>query len=81
VEELDNMVYFRNELAHRISNFIVLKATSHEWHDKVIKELGEIESYFNEAQEILLPYIEVCHKKLNLNEEKISEIAFSLYQT
>lgn len=79
VEELDNMIYCRNELAHRISNFIISKASSSEWHDGIIRELGEIESFFEEINELLSPYIEACYKKLNLSEEKINEIAFSMH--
>jgi len=79
VEELDNMIYFRNELAHRISNFIVSTASSHKWHDEVISELAEIESFFEETNELLSPYIEACYKKLNISKEKMNEIAFSLY--
>lgn len=76
IEELDNMIYFRNELAHRISNLIILRAKSYEWHEAVIKELGEIDSYFKETREMLSPYIKECHKKLNVTEEKINKIAF-----
>lgn len=79
VEELENMIYFRNELAHRISNFIISKTSSIEWHDGIMRELGEIESFFEETNELLSPYVEACYKKLNLSKEKINEIAFSIY--
>lgn len=76
IDELDNMVYFRNELAHRISNLMILGAKSYEWHETVIAELNEIDSYFKETIEMLSPYIKECYKKMNLTEEKINEMAF-----
>lgn len=78
-EELDNMVYFRNELAHRASAIITRAATHEEWHERAITELGEIESYFLETKLLLSPYFEKCYEITKISKDKIYEIASSLY--
>lgn len=78
-EELENMVYFRNELAHRASEIIACAATHIEWHERAIAEFGEIESYFLEAKLLLLPYFEKCYEITKVSKERIYEIARSMY--
>jgi hypothetical protein len=79
-EELDNMVYFRNELAHRISD-IVFNAIGGkgEWHEKIIIELSEIESYFAETDELLSPYFQECYEITNTSKETLLNIAQAIY--
>lgn len=78
-EELDNMLYFRNELTHRISQMILLAATRCEWEARMIEELSEISQMFRETKALLEPFIEDCWKRLGCSDEKMREVMYRLY--
>jgi len=78
-EELDNMVFFRNELAHRISDTICRAATDSGWREKVTKEMIEIERMFGETNVLLDPYMERLHritKTTDADLRRITELAY-----
>jgi hypothetical protein len=78
-EELDKMVFFRNELAHRISDAICRAATGSEWREKVTKEMVEIEKIFGETNILLDPYMERCHRITKTNDADLKRIAELFY--
>lgn len=79
IEELDNLLFFRNDLAHRISDTIIYAAMSVDWEKKVIAELVDIRSYFTDAEPLLQPYMEVFNQKLGVSDAKMQEIMNKLY--
>ncbi|QNN47474.1 hypothetical protein H9L17_04875 [Thermomonas brevis] len=78
-EELDNMVFFRNELAHRISETIISATVHKDWQDRVVKELTEITGYFQETLTLLEPYVERSYRAMNVSEEVLLKIIGKLY--
>ena len=78
-EELDNMVFFRNDLAHRISDTLTRAAAKDDWCDRVIRELTEIEGYFRETDELLNPYMERCHRITKTTYADLRRIAERIY--
>lgn len=78
-EELDNMVYFRNELAHRISQTIFHHAAHDDWQQRVIEELATIEGYFHETDELLTPYMERSYGAIKITESDIYRVAQQIY--
>ena len=78
-EELDNMVLFRNELAHRISDTIVTAAIHEDWPERVVQELTEITSYFQDTLDLLEPYVEKGYRVLNASEEDLLRVVGKLY--
>ena len=70
-KELDDMLYFRNELAHRISKTILSAAQRKHWEEKVVSELYEISSYFAEASHSLQPFIDAFLSKHGLTLEPL----------
>lgn len=79
IEELDNLLFFRNELVHRISDTIIHAAMQVEWEKKVITELIEIRSYFSDAEPLLRPYMEVFNQSFGVSKEKKQEIMHKVY--
>lgn len=78
-EALDNMVFFRNELAHRISDTICDAAKDTGWREKVTKEMMEIEQIFSGINALLDPYMERCHritKTTDADLKRITELVF-----
>ncbi len=75
VEELDAMVFFRNELAHRISDMIVCRAATKDWHDKIVRQLIDIDIDFRNTNRLLTPYIENCYHVLGVTEQQLGDIA------
>lgn len=78
-EELDNMVFFRNDLAHRISSMIFSRAADADWHDKIIQELIDIDSFFKETIALLNPYMENCYRVLGVTNSQLHSIAGRVY--
>ena len=78
-DELISMVYFRNELAHRIIDTICCEAADDCWQDRVIEELTSIESYFHETNLLLKPYMERSHIVLKVTAEDTHELARKIY--
>lgn len=79
MEELDNMLYFRNELAHRISGMILLAAKNEDWETPLIKELTEMSEIFNDTQKLLEPFMAECRNKVGVPEETMRELGRRLY--
>lgn len=75
VEELENTVFFRNELAHRVSDMIIWRAAEADWHDKVIQELIDMDAIFRDANELLNPYMEHSYRFLGLTKHRFRQIA------
>ncbi len=78
-EELDNMLFFRNELAHRISDTICRAAIDQGWRERVTKEMIEIEKMFAETNILLNPYMERCHcitKTTDADLKRIIELVY-----
>lgn len=78
-EELDNMVFFRNELAHRVSSMIFCRAANDDWHDRIIQELIDIEGYFKDTIALLSPYMDNCHRVLGVTKSQLQQIASRVY--
>ena len=78
-EELDNMVFFRNELAHRIQEMIVRSTVEVSWTGRVIEELGTIESYFSDTAVLLKPYEDRVYSTLNVSKATLHSVAQRLY--
>lgn len=78
-EELDNMVFFRNELAHRIQETIIYATTDMDWPQRVIEELGTVESYFKDTETLLQPYEERAYSTLKVSKATLQNIAQRLY--
>lgn len=78
-EELNNMVFFRNELVHRVSDAICRAAINSDWRDKVIKEMIEIETMFGETDALLGPYMERCHRITRTTDADLRQITERLY--
>lgn len=78
-EELDNMVFFRNELAHRISESILLQSVHDDWQQRVIDELATIEGYFRETDILLTPYMERSYSAINITEVDMLQVAKQIY--
>lgn len=78
-EELDNMLYFRNELTHRISDMVLRKGAKVDWQERLLKELVEIDSYFRETSGMLNKYVDQWLEGVGLSRRKLVEIAFKLY--
>ena len=78
-EELDNMVFFRNQLAHRIADTILQCSSSEQWMLKVTEELNEIASLFEETLTLLSPYIEYCCETLGVTHSEVRMLFDSIY--
>lgn len=79
VEELDHLLFFRNELAHRISDTIIYAAMQADWEQRVVTELADIRSYFIDAEPMLEPYMETFKQKLGVSKAKMYEIMLKVY--
>jgi len=79
IEELDNLLFFRNELAHRISDTIVSAATRVNWEQRVLTELEEIRSYFVDVKPLFEPYMEAFRAQIGITEEQMLELARKAY--
>lgn len=78
-EELDNMVFFRNELAHRIQETIVHATRDMSWQERVIEELGTIESYFSDTEALLQTYEDRVYSALKVSKGTLQHIAERIY--
>lgn len=79
IEELDNLLFFRNELAHRISETILYASREITWEERVIRELTDIQSFFDEVKPLLQPYVDSFQEKIGISEARILELAKTLY--
>jgi hypothetical protein len=79
VEELDNMLYFRNDLAHRISDLVLRAAQRAQWEEKVLTELTDITEYFRETREMLEPYAAEWFAKHAVSEHELLTKALAMY--
>ena len=79
VEELDNMLYFRNELTHRVSEQVVAACRTAKWEETFIAEMFEITTYFRETNDALRPYTTEWFLKNGLCESEVIEKAITLY--
>jgi hypothetical protein len=77
-EELGNMLYFRNDLTHRISNSMLFAARERDWDTKLLQELSEIAQMFVETRQLLKPYSEkwLAENQINMNEMVLKLLAF-----
>jgi hypothetical protein len=73
-EELSNLLFFRNELAHRISDSIISAAVEVNWEERIISELEEICGYFRDCRPLLAPYIDHFQSQLGLTDENVIEL-------
>lgn len=78
-EELSNTVFFRNELAHRISDTIISAALQENWEEKVIVELNDICGYFSDSIALLRPYKTKFVEMLGLTDKKLLDIVYAVY--
>jgi hypothetical protein len=78
-EELSNLLYFRNELTHRISDTICNAAMKAHWHEKVTTELNEISGYFADCRPLLQPHMAACQAELGLTDERIEELVLATF--
>ena len=78
-EELDNMLFFRNELAHRIADTILAAAVEREWEEHIVQELTEYASMFSETSELLRPYTDAWFANHSIDQHKILEAVLKLY--
>ena len=78
-EELDNMLFFRNELAHRIVDSVVSATMEKEWEGKLIQELSEWTEMFRETTKLLEPYSEAWFRKQGIDRNKLLQNILSIY--
>lgn len=71
MEELSNMLYFRNELTHRISDSILWATSEHEWEDRVIGKLSEWTFMFRETKELLESYSAEWFRRQDINQQQL----------
>jgi len=79
VEELDNMLYFRNDLAHRISDLILCAARQEQWEEKVFTELTDITEYFRETREMLEPYAAEWFARHSISKHEVLTKVLAMY--
>lgn len=79
-EELDNMLYFRNELVHRISDKTLCKALDSDWRHRLAQDLIEIEGYFRETNVLLEPYIDSWLSAHDLTRSQLLSIGTEIYK-
>ena len=79
-EELDNMLYFRNSLAHRISETVLGEALDPGWCLRVVTELSDIESYFRETNGLLECYVDEWLHANGYKKEKLFSIGKAIYK-
>lgn len=78
-DELDNMLFFRNELAHRISAAVLSAAFKTDWEESVIEEMHQITEYFLETIALLKPYSQEWLSKFGWTNEELLEIGYAVY--
>lgn len=79
-EELDNMLYFRNELAHRIAEMLLRKALDPGWHNRLVTELLEIESCFRETNARLECYLDEWLNANGYKKELLVSMGKAIYK-
>jgi hypothetical protein len=79
MEELDNMLYFRNDLAHRMADTVLAAAMAHEWEERLIERLTEWDLMFRETNDLLRPFTNRWIEKHNINYDKVFSAVLKLY--
>ncbi|MDO9014738.1 MAG: hypothetical protein Q7U84_08190 [Polynucleobacter sp.] len=79
IEELGNLLFFRNELAHRVSDIIIDATTQSNWEEDVVKELEDIHSYFVDFKPLLQPYLNTFQAKVGVTEVQMLELIRKVY--
>lgn len=79
LEELDNMLSFRNELAHRISNQLLAATREQAWEEKTVVELGEIATYFRRTSAALSPFVSEWFSNNGFDQAEILRRALTQY--
>lgn len=78
LDELDNLRWFRNELAHRAHEYTTSHLIDHGLWEKVVVELDEIRSYFQEALKEFDARVLEQLETLGINKEKLFSVAREL---
>jgi hypothetical protein len=78
-EELDNMLFFRNELAHRIVDTVLHATMQREWEGELIQELSEWTEMFHATKMLLEPYSEDWFRKHGIDQSKLLQGFLSIY--
>ena len=79
-QELDNCLFFRNRLAHQISDDIISSHMNGDGKNGIIIELGEISGYFIETKEELEKLINTWLKTKGIKRSKINDLARGLLE-
>lgn len=79
MEELGNMLYFRNELSHRISKMMLLSASKGDWEAPLILKLEEMSQMFIDTERLLEPFMVEYRSKIGVPEETIEELGRRFY--
>jgi hypothetical protein len=79
VEELENMLYFRNELAHRMADTITAAAMDKDWEERLVQKLMEWDVMFRETSDLLRPIINGWVEEHKIDFEKVLSAVLKLY--
>ncbi len=78
-EELENMLFFRNELAHRFAEIVLSAATERNWEVKLVTQLHEWTQMFKETQQLLEPYKAAWLAKHEIDLSSLVERSIEFY--
>ena len=79
-EELDNMLFSRNELTHRISDMALNAADRHtQWTSRLIEEIENISTYFSETCALLEPYSKEWMDGKEITQERLDKVGARLF--
>lgn len=79
MEELDNMLHFRNELAHRVSRMILFASTNKDWESHLITRLTEMSEMFSDTEKLIEPFMAEYRNKVGVPEATMHELAQRFY--
>ena len=80
VEELDNMLYFRNKLTHRISDMVLNAANRQtQWTSRLVEEIENISTYFSETCALLEPYSKEWMDGKGITQERLDKVWARLF--
>lgn len=74
-DELDNMLYFRNELVHNISWEIQSSRVEPNGKERLVEYLSEIQSYFVETNTEIMRLVFQWFEEHGISKEKLYKIA------
>lgn len=78
-EELDNMLFLRNDLAHRIADTILRATMVREWEEGLITKLMEWDLMFRDASDLLKPFSDRWIQKHDINYDNMLSAVLNLY--